>query len=164
LGGTQQQVGIAYSVAPIFELPFMFYFGLLASRSRPGPLIRIGVIIAVAYYLLLAQVQAPWHVYPVQILSAAMVAVISGIAITFFQSYIPNQPGTATNLYANANRIGSTVGYLCFGTLASSLGYRAVFMVCAAVCAVAFALLWLSREKHEKVEAQAATADSLGPA
>ena len=153
LGGSQQQVGIAYGVAPVFELPFMFYFGLLASRSRPGPLIRIGVIIAVAYYLLLAQVRAPWHVYPVQILSAAMVAIVSGIAITFFQSYIPNQPGTATNLYANANRIGSTIGYLCFGTLATSLGYRAVFTVCAGVCAVAFLLLWLSREQHESVAA-----------
>jgi SET family sugar efflux transporter-like MFS transporter len=151
LGGSQQQVGIAYSVAPVFELPFMLIFGLLASKGSPGPLIRLGVIIAVAYYALLSQVRAPWHIYPIQILSAAMVAVVSGIAITFFQSYIPNQPGTATNLYSNANRIGSTAGYLCFGTLASSLGYRAVFEVCAGVCVAAFLLLWLARETHEAV-------------
>ena len=149
LGGTQQQVGIAYSVAPVFELPFMVVFGLLASRGKPAPLIRLGVIIAVAYYAILSQVTAPWQVYPVQILSAAMVAVISGIAITFFQGYIPNQPGTATNLYSNANRIGSTVGYLCFGSLTSWLGYRVVFLVCAGVCAAAFLLLWLAREEHE---------------
>ena len=149
LGGSQQQVGIAYSVAPVFELPFMLIFGLLASRGSPGPLIRLGVIIAVAYYALLSQVRAPWHIYPIQILSAAMVAVVSGIAITFFQSYIPNQPGTATNLYSNANRLGSTAGYLCFGTLASYLGYRAVFLVCACVCAGSFLLLWLARETHE---------------
>ena len=80
---------------------------------------------------------------------AAMVAVVSGIAITFFQSYIPNQPGTATNLYSNANRIGSTVGYLCFGSLASLLGQRSVFVVCAGICAAAFFLLWLAREEHE---------------
>ncbi len=149
LRGTQQQVGVAYSVAPFFELPFLLLFGLLASRGSPGPLIRLGVIIAVAYYALLSQVQAPWNIYPVQILSAAMVAIVSGIAITFFQSYIPNQPGTATNLYTNANRVGSTVGYLCFGSLATSLGYRAVFVVCACVCAAAFLLLWLAREEHE---------------
>ena len=92
-------MGIAYSVAPVFELPFMLYFGLLASRSHPGRLIRLGMIIAVAYYALLFFVQEPWHIYPVQILSAAMIAVVSGIAITFFQSYIPDHPGTATNLY-----------------------------------------------------------------
>ena len=149
LGGSQEQVGIAYSVAPVFELPFMVIFGLLASTGRPGPLIRLGVIIAIAYYALLSQVKVPWQVYPVQILSAAMVAIVSGLAITFFQSYIPNQPGTATNIYTNANRIGSTVGYLCYGSLVTSLGHRAVFLVCTGVCAAAFLLLWLSREKHE---------------
>ncbi len=153
LGGTEQQIGITYSVAPVFELPFMFYFGLLASRGSPGRLIRIGVILAIAYYALLFFVREPWHIYPLQILSAAMIAVISGIAITFFQGYIPDQPGTATNLYTTANRIGSTIGYLCFGTLAGSIGYRAIFLVCAVVCLAAFLLLWLAREKHEQAEA-----------
>jgi MFS transporter, SET family, sugar efflux transporter len=149
LGGSEQQVGIAFSVAPVFELPFMFWFGLIASRSHPGRLIRIGMIIAIAYYALLAQVQAPWHIYVAQILSAAMIAVVSGIAITFFQSYIPDQPGTATNLYTTANRIGSTIGYLSFGVLAESIGYRAIFLVCTVLCTAAFLLLWLAREKHE---------------
>ncbi len=153
LHGSEQQVGIAFSVAPVFELPLMFWFGLLASRSHPGRLIRLGMIIAVAYYALLFFVAKPWHIYPVQILSAAMIAVVSGIAITFFQSYIPDQPGTATNLYTTANRVGSTIGYLCFGTLASSIGYRAIFLVCAGVCSGAFLLLWLAREKHEQAGA-----------
>jgi len=153
LHGTEQQIGIAYSVAPVFELPFMFYFGLLASRGEPGRLIRIGVILAIAYYALLYFVREPWHIYPVQIISAAMIAVVSGIAITFFQSYIPDQPGTATNLYTTANRVGSTIGYLCFGTLASSIGYRAIFLVCVVVCSAAFLLLWLAREKHEQAVA-----------
>ncbi len=153
LHGTEQQIGIAYSVAPVFELPFMFYFGLLASRGSPGRLIRLGVFIAIAYYAALTQVQAPWHIYPAQILSAAMIAIVSGIAITFFQSYIPDQPGTATNLYTTANRLGSTAGYLFFGSLSEALGYRMVFLVCTALCGAAFLLLWLAREQHEHLEA-----------
>jgi SET family sugar efflux transporter-like MFS transporter len=153
LGGTEKQVGIAYSVAPFFELPFLVLFGLAAAKgSKPGPMIRLGVVIGVAYYLLLSQVRAPWQIYPIQILSAAMIAVLSGIAITFFQNYIPNQPGTATNLYTNANRIGSTVGYLCYGFLATGFGHRVVFLVCAGVCVAAFVLLWLAREEHEAQE------------
>jgi MFS transporter, SET family, sugar efflux transporter len=156
LGGTEKQVGIAYSVAPFFELPFLVLFGLAAAKgSKPGPMIRLGVVIGVAYYLLLSQVRAPWQIYPIQILSAAMIAVLSGIAITFFQNYIPNQPGTATNLYTNANRMGSTVGYLCYGFLATAFGHSAVFLVCAGVCASAFVLLWLAREEHESHEAPA---------
>ena len=153
LGGTQQQVGIVYSVAPVFELPFMLYFGVLASRGDPGRLIRLGLILAIAYYALLYFVREPWHIYPLQILSAAMIAVVSGIAITFFQSYIPDQPGTATNLYTSANRLGSTIGYFSFGFLADSIGYRAIFLVCTAVCGAAFALLWLARVKHEPAAA-----------
>lgn len=150
LGGDEHHIGIAFSIAPVFELPLMFWFGLLASRAHPGPLIRLGVIIAVAYYGLLYFVREPWHIYPLQILSAAMIAIVSGIAITFFQSYIPDQPGTATNLYSTANRLGSTAGYLSFGTLAETIGYRAIFLVCTVLCAAAFLLLWLSREEHEK--------------
>jgi SET family sugar efflux transporter-like MFS transporter len=97
-------------------------------------------------------VRAPWQIYPIQILSAAMIAVLSGIAITFFQNYIPNQPGTATNLYTNANRIGSTAGYLFYGSLVTGFGHRAVFLVCAGVCVVSFLLLWLAREEHESHE------------
>ncbi|HEY1763931.1 MAG TPA: sugar efflux transporter [Opitutaceae bacterium] len=158
LGGREQQVGIAYSVAPFFELPFLFLFGLAAARGgKPVPMIRLGVIIGVAYYLLLSRVQAPWQIYPLQILSAAMIAVLSGIAITFFQNYIPNQPGTATNLYTTANRIGQTAGYLCYGTLATAYGHRVVFLVCAGVCVAAFLLLWLAREEHESTVALPAT-------
>jgi len=149
LHGTEQQIGIAYSLQPVFELPLMALFGVLATKGESPPLIRLGMIIAIAYYALLFFVQAPWEIYPLQILSAAMVAIVSGIAITFFQDYIPNQPGTATNLYTNANRLGSSIGYLSFGTLTSVLGYRSVFLVCSAVCAGAFILLWLTRETHE---------------
>lgn len=81
-----------------------------------------------------------------------MIAVLSGIAITFFQNYIPNEPGTATNLYTNANRIGSTLGYLCSGFLSTAFGSRVVFLVCASVCVAAFFLLWLERDEHEAHE------------
>jgi SET family sugar efflux transporter-like MFS transporter len=83
----------------------------------------------------------PWHVYPLQVLSAALVAVTSGLAITFFQDFLPGQAGTATNVYGNAARIGSTAGYLLFGWLGSTLGYRSVFWVCAGFCAAAWAIM-----------------------
>jgi len=141
LGGTERHVGLVYSVAPFFELPFMFYFGLLATKGDQARLIRFAVALSVAYYALLAIVHAPWQIYPLQILSAAITAVIGGIAITFFQNFMPDQAGTATNLYTNAARIGSTAGYVLFGTVAESWGNRAVFWVCTLLCAVALALL-----------------------
>ena len=147
LGGTGQQVGIIYSVAPAFEIPFMLYFGLLATKADQARLIRISVVLAVVYYALLAFVRAPWQIYPLQILSAAITAVVGGIAITFFQNFLPDQPGTATNLYSTAGRIGSTVGYLAFGALASAFGHRAVFLACTVLCVIALAILFAGRER-----------------
>ena len=143
LGGTVRHVGIVFSVAPIFELPFMFYFGLLASRGDQSRLIRLAAGAAVVYYALLALVQAPWHIYTIQILSAAITAVVAGVAITFFQNFLPDQVGTATNLYANAMRIGSTAGYLLFGVLASAFGHRIVYVACTVMAALAASImLW----------------------
>lgn len=148
LGGTGQQVGIIYSVAPAFEIPFMLFFGLLATKSDQARLIRISVVIAVVYYTLLAFVRVPWQVYPLQVLSAAITAVVGGIAITFFQNFLPEQPGTATNLYSTAGRIGSTVGYLAFGTLASAFGHRTVLWACAGLAGLALVILFADRARR----------------
>ncbi len=142
LRGNESNVGLAYSVAPIFEIPFMFFIGVLAMRLENSRLIRAAVILAIVYYAGLSLIRAPWQVYPLQILSAAIVAVTGGIAITFFQDFMPGQAGSATNIYANAQRTGSTLGYLLFGSLSSSLGFRSVFAVCAGFCCVCFLILY----------------------
>lgn len=150
LGGTKAQIGNIYCIAPVFELPFMLYFGLLATKHDASAIIRWGIMIAIVYYGLLLLVQAPWHIYPLQILSAALTAIVSGVAISYFQSYMPEFPGTATNLYMNAFRIGSTVGYLLFGTLAWTFGNRAVFFACTFFSAVALALMQVRRRTTPK--------------
>jgi SET family sugar efflux transporter-like MFS transporter len=141
LKGTETQVGIIFSLAPVFELPFMIYFGLLATRMDQARIIRAAVVVAMVYFGALAVVRAPWHIYPLQILSAAFVAVTMGVAISFFQEKLPRQPGAATNLYVNAMRTGATAGYLLFGTIAAAYGYRAVYVTCAGLCLVAFGLM-----------------------
>ena len=155
LAGTQKQIGIIYRVAPIFELPFMFYFGLKASHGNQARIMRWGAGIAIAYFALLSVVRAPWHIYPVQILSAAMIAIVSGVAITFFQDYLPGQMGTATNLYSTAQRIGSTAGYLVFGLLAHTLGHRLVFVICSGLCAITLGLFYIYRPRKPELLAPA---------
>src|SRR4051812_37820576 len=59
LHGTESQVGAAYSLAPVFELPFMYYAGVLATRIPTARLIRWAAVLAVVYYAGLALTQAP---------------------------------------------------------------------------------------------------------
>jgi SET family sugar efflux transporter-like MFS transporter len=87
--------------------------------------------LAVLYYGALSFVRTPQQIYPLQFLSAAIVSVTSGVAITFFQNKAPGRLGTATNLYSNASRLGSTSGYLVFGVSAAQFGHRGVYLVCA---------------------------------
>jgi MFS transporter, SET family, sugar efflux transporter len=149
LGGSDADIGRIYIVAPFFEVPFMYWIGLAATRGQVARLIRTGVVLAIVYYGLLGLVQASWHIFPLQILSAAITAVTQGIAITFFQDFMPNQVGTATNLFANAQRVGSTTGPLLFGLLMQAPGgSRTVFFACAGFCALALALLWLWRPRE----------------
>jgi SET family sugar efflux transporter-like MFS transporter len=148
LHGDLNDVGIAYSVAPLFEVPLMLVMGVLAMRIPTRRLIHAVLALAIVYYGLLSVVRAPWHVFPIQALSATIVAVTSGVAVTFFQDLLPGQPGSATNLYSNAQRIGSTAGYLCFGLLTESYGARGVFVCCAVLCAAATALLSLRKPRE----------------
>jgi MFS transporter, SET family, sugar efflux transporter len=153
LRGSESHVGVAYGIGPFFELPFMYYAGVLATRLQTSRIIRWSAILAVVYYVALSLAREPWHVYPLQVLSAALVAVTSGLAITFFQEFLPGQAGTATNVYGNAGRIGGTAGYLMFGWLGSAFGYRSVFAVCGALCGVAWLIMqrWPPRTAHVPV-------------
>jgi SET family sugar efflux transporter-like MFS transporter len=137
LGGTEKQVGVIFGVAPVFEVPCMLYLGLLATRVDSAHLIRAAMAVAAVYFGSLSLVSAPWQIYPLQLLSAIVVAIISGIAITFFQNKMPGQFGAATNLYMNATRFGSTSGFLLFGSVASRFGHRGAYVVCSLLAVTA---------------------------
>lgn len=141
LRGTDVDVGIAYSIGPIFEVPCMLYFGWLATRRAPGVVLRLGVVIAITYFSSLAFAHHLWQVYALQCLSAAMMAVLSGTSITYFQEYLPDHPGTATNLYTTVQRVGSMAGFFLFGLVAQRVGYRQLFGLCAAFACAGLLLL-----------------------
>jgi len=140
LGGTQTQIGIIFSLAPIFEIPSMLYIGALATRMPSERLMRVAMGLAAVYYVGLACVRSAEQIYPLQLLSAVFVSVTSGVAITFFQNKLPKQLGTATNLYANASRVGQTSGYLAFGAVAERFGHRGTAVACALFALAALAL------------------------
>lgn len=123
LHGSEMDVGLIFSVPPVFEVPMMIGLGLLATRMDVSLLVKLGFITAFTYFLLFNFVTEPWQIYPLQILSAAQVSITGGIAISYFQDFMPEAPGTATTLYMNTTQIGSTVGYLLFGLISEVINY-----------------------------------------
>lgn len=128
----------------------MLYIGALATRMPSERLMRAAMAIAFVYYAGLACVRTPQQIYGLQLLSAAFVSVTSGVAITFFQSKLPQQLGTATNLYANASRLGQTSGYLTFGVVATQFGHRGTAVACALLALAALTLTALPGARRLK--------------
>lgn len=153
LHGTRVDVGVTFSVAPFFELPLMFFIGALASRphqadrqtGRTARIIRLGILLSAAYFVGLALVRAPWQIYPLQILSAAVTAILQGLAISYFQDFLPEQQGTATNLYVNVTNTGRLIGYVLFSGITLVFSYQTIFLLNALVCLAAFFLLFVVR-------------------
>ena len=69
-------------------------------------------------------------------LNAVFFAVVAGVGLALFQQIIP-RPGLASGLYTNTRRIGAIVSgpLIALGSLA--VGYRAVFVACAALTGLA---------------------------
>lgn len=147
LGGTEKHVGIIFGVAPFAEMPLMLWTGQMAARGKTMLLLRIGAVATVVYFLPLFFVQAPWHIYPMQLLSAVSIAILTNITIVFYQDLLPAQPGVATSLFANTFNAGNLLGYFAFGNLVGLVGHRGMFLVCSALSILTTVILLLYRVK-----------------
>jgi len=153
LDGTEKQVGLVVSVPPVFEVPFMIAVGVLATKIGSRLLIRVGFGVSVAYYGLLFLVTEPWQIYPIQILSAAQVSITAGIAVSYFQDFIPDEPGTATALYMNTTQVGNVLGFLGFGFFSSLIGYHNLYLLCTGLVIVGLVILLSERGIKKSKEA-----------
>jgi SET family sugar efflux transporter-like MFS transporter len=148
LGAKEHDVGTAFAVSPMFEILFMLLFGHLASRGHQSRVMIFGAAAAVGYFAAMPFVTAVWHVYPLQLLNAAAVAVTTSLAIPFFQDLVPRQPGAATNLYSNALKAGSVLGFGVFGVLAGYLGNTRLFWACAGFALTTLIVMLLALRTH----------------
>lgn len=148
LGATEQGVGTAFAISPLFEMLFMLWFGHIATRGHQKRVIILGVGAATCYFLTFRFVTAAWHVYPMQIMNAAAVAVTTSVVLPYFQDLLPRQAGVATSLYSNALKLGGLVGFTVFGLLASQLGNAGLFLVCAALSATTLSIVVLTRPRE----------------
>ncbi|HWO13402.1 MAG TPA: MFS transporter, partial [Polyangiaceae bacterium] len=131
LGGNESGVALAFAISPACEMAFMVGFGHLAAKGYQRAVIVLGTSAAVCYFLVLGLVSAPWHVYPLQVLNASAVAVVTSVAIPYFQDLLPRQVGIATSLYSGALKAGALLGFAAFGLAASRVESRGLFLVCA---------------------------------
>ncbi len=141
LGGSARDVGLAFGIGPLVEIPLMLWFGHLAGRGHLRRLIQIGAAVTVAYFALLGLATRPWHVFPVQVLSGVSFAILTNVAILYFQDLLPEQRGLGTALFANAGNAGNLAGFLGFALLIEALGHRHLYGPCTALAVLTLVIL-----------------------
>ncbi|WP_221032126.1 MFS transporter [Actomonas aquatica] len=129
LGGSTRDLGIALAIGPIVELPLMLWFGRCASRRGRHWLMILGLLGTVLYFAGLSLATTPWHVFLVQPFSGLSFAILTNVAIVYFQDLRPGQAGLTTSVFSNSANAGNLLGYLSFGFAVDAFGHQGVPLI-----------------------------------
>lgn len=135
-------VGIVLGVSAALEIPALMLIGRLSRTVSEGRLLASGCLAGLAYFLgMTLFAHTPVTALVLQVLNAWFFGTIAGTGLAVFQRIIP-RPGLASGLYSNTNSLGSILagGVIAFAA-ATSLGYRGIFTVCAALLFLSACLL-----------------------
>lgn len=147
--------GIALGVSAALEIPTLLLIGRLGLRYSDLGLVASGCVAGTAYYAGMAVTSGPVLLLGLQALNAVFIAAVAGVGLALFQRIIP-RPGLATGIYTNTRRVGAIISgpLIALGSL-STLGYRTVFLACAALVAAALPLILVGRTKTAPVSSSA---------
>ena len=148
LRGSEGQVGFLVGLCALLEIPVMLAF-VLARQLDVKKLIGWSLLLFALHFGLIYLAQGMPLLIVTQAIRAAVLAVMAGLGMTYFQQLMPGRFSAATTLYSNTSVVGSMLSGIVAGSWAQLFGYRPVFLLCAALSLLAWALMaWASREDH----------------
>jgi SET family sugar efflux transporter-like MFS transporter len=151
-------VGLLFSVCALVEVPAALSVMLLPARVRKRRVILLGMLLFVAYFLLVAVSSSMPLLLGSQVARGVALAVVGAVGITYMQDLIPRATGRATALFANTLTIGSLISGIVAGATAQALGYRAALLLCGVLSAVGCVLLAGARQRRSAAEPAASPA------
>jgi SET family sugar efflux transporter-like MFS transporter len=136
-----QLIGWMAGLCAGLEIPVMIISARLADRVGKLRVVMAAAAAAVAFFCLLPLASSPLELLGLQVLNATWVGVSLSIPMVMVQEEAPGGAGTASSLYSSAFMAAGLVAGLVAGSTATVVGYGNVFWVCAALSALAGALL-----------------------
>ena len=82
-----------------------------------------------------------------QIFLALFLAILLGLGISYFQDILPDFPGYASTLFANAMVIGQLLGNLLGGAMSHWVGLENVFFVSATSIFIGMILIFFTKDR-----------------
>lgn len=158
LHGNSHQVAMMFGWGALLEVPIMLGFGLSSKRLPKSKLIAAGAVIHVIYFIGIMLADSAEHLIPLQAANAFVVSVFSCLGMQYFQELMPGEPGNATTLFFNTNRVGAILAGVLAGWIAGIFGYRYVFVMCGFLSSAAFVLLFILARQESRSRLRAGAA------
>ncbi|WP_078059889.1 sugar efflux transporter [Gracilibacillus phocaeensis] len=148
LNGSHADVGLMVGLCAGLEIPIMLTFGALGKKIANHHIVLIGCVVSMLYFSVLGMATASWQLIAAQVLQATFVAVVMGNGLSYFADFLPDSPGVAATLYANASTLGRLGGNLLGGFGAEVAGFRYLNWVCVSVVLLSCFLLLVKRPRQ----------------
>lgn len=148
----EKYVGHLASLCAGLEVPFMMILGMVASKVETRTLLAIAAVCGSLFFGSIGIFESIHMMLVGQVLLAAFLAVLLGIGISYFQDVLPQYPGYASTLFANAMVIGQLLGNLLGGAMSQWVGLGNVFYVSALSLACGFVLILFTKKSRKTVQ------------
>lgn len=133
LRGSASQVGFLVGLCALLEIPAMLALVTLRGLPSTERLVKGAFFLFAVHFALVYLAHGMALLVVTQVIRAAVLAVTAGLGMLYFQELIPGRFAAATTLYANTSSIGAMLAGIVSGACAQWFGYRAVFLLCAAL-------------------------------
>jgi SET family sugar efflux transporter-like MFS transporter len=146
--GSKLDVGLAFSVCALLEVPVMMAIAARPSHFLGFKGMAVGFIALAAYFCAAALAPSAGALVWAQALRAVGIGFVSCVGISYLQDLMPSRIGAASALYGNTGQIGQLLAGLAAGAWAQALGYHSLFWPCAVVSIAGLALLTAGRSRR----------------
>lgn len=150
LGEPESAVGILASLCAGLEVPLMITIGYIAGRISSKSLLIVAGFLGSMYFLSIGIFNDFTAMVIGQLPLALFLAVLLGLGISYFQDLLPQFPGYASTLFANAMIVGQLLGNLLGGLVGDFVGVENSFFISGAFLFVAFILFFFTKSEFEK--------------
>lgn len=151
---SEDYVGTLASLCAGLEVPFMVILGMLATKLQTRTLLIVGALSGGAFYFSIGIFNNIYMMMLGQVFLAFFLAILLGLGISYFQDILPDFPGYASTLFANAMVIGQLCGNLLGGAMSQWVGLENVFFVSASSIFIGMVLIFFTKDQkftEEKV-------------
>lgn len=148
----ESAVGILASLCAGLEVPLMITIGYIAGRISSKTLLIIAGFTGSMYFLSIGIFNDFTAMVIGQLPLALFLAVLLGLGISYFQDLLPQFPGYASTLFANAMIVGQLLGNLLGGVAGDMVGVENTFFISGGFLFIAFILFFFTKSEIKKGE------------